>query len=65
MAGLKYMQLSGRNAIELWFGRKEFNWAVYFYLKHLIFIGHWQPGRRSHNSGHTNAFTLAASGRQR
>ena len=30
MAGLKYMQLSGKNAIWLWLGRKEFNWLYIF-----------------------------------
>ena len=40
--------LGGRNAIGQRFQRTETNWAVYFHLKHFTFIGHWSPGRRSH-----------------
>jgi hypothetical protein len=40
MAGMTEMPLGGSNAIELWFGRKEYYWAFALYLKHFTFTGH-------------------------
>jgi hypothetical protein len=41
MAGLKEMPLGGSISIWLWFGLKEVYLALFFYLKHFTFTGHW------------------------
>jgi len=41
MAGFTYMPLGECNTIGLWFGLKEFYWALYLYLKYFTFTEHW------------------------
>lgn len=62
MAGLTNMPLGGRNAIGLWFGRMEYNWA-FVVIKNIISLsGIGSRADEAMNSSHiANAFTLFAT----